>query len=96
MTTVTFYQNHDSICVGFRSEGHAGYAEAGEDIVCAAVSALVITAVNSLEKLTDDEFISSEDEENAVIQVSFPGTPGKEASLLMEALKIGLQGICAV
>lgn len=34
----------------FRVEGHAGYAERGEDIVCAAVSALTIAAVNGLEK----------------------------------------------
>ena len=29
------------------SKGHAGYAEEGQDIVCAAVSALVINTVNS-------------------------------------------------
>lgn len=40
----------------FISKGHAGYAEAGQDIVCAAVSALIITTVNSLEKFTDDKF----------------------------------------
>ncbi len=38
------------------SKGHAGYAEEGQDIVCAAVSALIITTVNSLEKFTDDKF----------------------------------------
>ena len=42
--------------VEFISKGHAGYAEAGQDIVCAAVSALIITTVNSLEKFTDDKF----------------------------------------
>ena len=35
----------------FLSKGHAGYAEEGQDIVCAAVSALIITTVNSLENL---------------------------------------------
>ena len=40
----------------FVSKGHAGYAEAGQDIVCAAVSALIINTVNSLEKFTDDNF----------------------------------------
>ncbi|MCL6631624.1 MAG: ribosomal-processing cysteine protease Prp [Alicyclobacillus herbarius] len=35
----------------FRLRGHAGYAEAGSDIVCAAVSALVTNAVNSCEGL---------------------------------------------
>ena len=35
--------------------GHAGYAEAGKDIVCAAVTVLTETVVKSLEELMDDE-----------------------------------------
>ena len=38
----------------FISKGHAGYAEEGQEIICAAVSALVINTVNSLEQLTKD------------------------------------------
>ncbi len=34
----------------FRVEGHAGFAQAGQDIVCAGVSALTVSAVNGLEK----------------------------------------------
>lgn len=33
----------------FEVSGHAGYAEAGQDIVCAAVTALTFSAVNGLE-----------------------------------------------
>ncbi|MBR5587025.1 MAG: ribosomal-processing cysteine protease Prp [Clostridia bacterium] len=40
MTTVKFALDGDDI-VGFSVSGHAGYAEEGEDIVCAAVSASV-------------------------------------------------------
>ncbi len=35
---------------------HAGYAEEGQDIVCAAVSVLMINTVNSLDAFTDDKF----------------------------------------
>ena len=35
--------------------GHAGYAARGEDIICAAVTALSGTLVKSLEDLTDDK-----------------------------------------
>jgi len=31
---------------GFEMKGHSGYAEAGSDIVCAAVSAMVRLAIN--------------------------------------------------
>ncbi|MCD8161252.1 MAG: ribosomal-processing cysteine protease Prp [Clostridiales bacterium] len=40
MTTVTFYAEEDRI-VGFDVLGHSGYADAGSDIVCAAVSSAV-------------------------------------------------------
>ena len=34
--------------MGFRMEGHAGFAEEGEDIVCAAVSSAAYLTVNTL------------------------------------------------
>lgn len=35
--------------------GHAGYAEYGKDIVCAGVTALTQTLIQSIDDLTDDE-----------------------------------------
>lgn len=40
---------------GLTVDGHAGYAEPGKDIVCAAVTALTQTLIKSIEELTDDE-----------------------------------------
>ena len=40
---------------GLTMTGHAGFAEYGEDIVCAGISALVQTLVEAVEELTDDE-----------------------------------------
>lgn len=34
-------------------EGHAGYAEIGKDIVCAAISTLYQNLVNSIDQLSD-------------------------------------------
>ena len=36
-------------------DGHAGYAEPGKDIVCAAVTALTQTMVHSIKALTEDK-----------------------------------------
>lgn len=47
VTTLTDEQNDIRY---FKVEGHAGYAEAGKDIVCSAISMLTISAVNGLEK----------------------------------------------
>lgn len=40
---------------GITIDGHAGYAKAGNDIICAAVSALAENLVNSIQALTDDK-----------------------------------------
>ena len=40
---------------GIEISGHAGYAEAGKDIVCAAVTALTQTLIRSLEDLARDK-----------------------------------------
>lgn len=40
---------------GIEVEGHAGYAEPGHDIVCAAVSVLFQTLIRSINDLADDK-----------------------------------------
>ena len=40
---------------GITIDGHAGYAEAGKDIVCAGVTALTENLIDSIESLTKDE-----------------------------------------
>ena len=40
---------------GIPVSGHAGYAPAGQDIVCAGVSALTQTLIKSIEDLTSDK-----------------------------------------
>ena len=39
---------------GITIDGHAGYAEAGKDIVCAGVTALTENLIDSIESLTKD------------------------------------------
>jgi len=48
MTTVEFYMSEQGIC-GFEIRDHTGYADHGQDIVCAAISALSQTAVMGLQ-----------------------------------------------
>ena len=43
MTRCEFFTEDDRI-TGFSVSGHSGYAEAGSDIVCAAISAIVTMA----------------------------------------------------
>lgn len=43
------FQGSPTQVSSYRLYGHAGYAETGSDIVCAGVSALVLTITNELE-----------------------------------------------
>lgn len=60
MITITFFKRHAHL-VGFDSTGHAGYAPAGEDIVCAGVSAILYAVANTLEDLKANAFIEESD-----------------------------------
>ena len=91
MTKVTFYQNSDNQCVGFTSEDHAGYGEEGEDIVCAAISALVINTVNSIEAFTEDDYVVDVDEASAKIHFMLKDKPSDSSLLLLNSLILGLQ-----
>lgn len=55
MIRIDFLTPPDGRLVGFRIEGHSGYGEEGEDIVCAAVSSAAYLTVNTV---TDVLFIT--------------------------------------
>lgn len=48
VTVELFRRERDDCLIGFKALGHSGYAPDGEDIVCAAVSALLTVAVIGL------------------------------------------------
>jgi hypothetical protein len=52
MITVTIERSGEGRILRFQVSGHAGYAAAGSDIVCAGVSAVAVGSVNAVEKLT--------------------------------------------
>ncbi|MBQ2875874.1 MAG: ribosomal-processing cysteine protease Prp [Clostridia bacterium] len=48
MTTVTFYKS-GGFYYGFEEQGHTGFADAGDDILCSALSAMTMLIINSIE-----------------------------------------------
>ncbi|MHA0857075.1 ribosomal-processing cysteine protease Prp [Paenibacillus sp. CMAA1364] len=52
MIIVRIFRNHSGLIDRFKVVGHADYANVGEDIVCAGVSAVTVGTVNSIEALT--------------------------------------------
>ena len=91
MINITVKKRNGSY-LDFLSRGHAGYAEDGQDIVCAAVSALIITTVNSLDEFTDEKIEVGEDD--GYVSIHFKTNPNTErGKLLMDSLILGLTEI---
>jgi uncharacterized protein len=78
----------------FRVTGHAGYASHGEDIVCAAVSALVQTALLGLSDVAGQPFQAEVSEGDAWCRLQ-PGTPDQQvrAQAILETMVLGLKDI---
>ena len=94
MIKVTIYQSSEGEISGFAIQGHAGYAESGSDIVCAAVSVLAQNTVNSIEQFTQDGFSADVDEEEGGgLYLKMEPGYSKESKLLLDSLILGLQGI---
>ena len=71
-----------------RLNGHAGYAERGNDIVCAAVSALVQTLIYSLEEMAIDK-IEIATENNQIRSIKYRDL-STTAMLLVNSFFIGV------
>ena len=91
MISATLYHGEDGY-TACRITGHSGQAEAGRDIVCAAVSILGCTCVNSLESVCGIIPLVTENDAG-VLSFQLPEINPEEnekAQILMGALKQGL------
>ena len=91
MISAILYQGKDGLAA-CRVTGHSGQAEAGRDIVCAAVSILGCTCVNALESVCGIVPQVTENEDG-VLTFQLPEMTPEEnakAQILMGALKQGL------
>jgi uncharacterized protein YsxB (DUF464 family) len=71
-------------------KGHAHYAEPGKDIVCAAVSVLVQTLIQSVEELTADKIEYSMSP--GAVDIKF-WCLSDQSKVLIDAFFIGIKGI---
>lgn len=81
-----------------RVTGHAGYAEEGSDIVCSAVTILVINTVNCIERFCKEPFHCQTDEvKGGFLVCDFPelrrGKENHDVDLLLETMVHGLNDI---
>ena len=89
MTSVIFHTVEDRI-IGFDAQGHSGYGEEGEDIVCAAVTSavrLVESTVNDVMGLCAAVKVNEKD---ASISLRLPGGLAQTAESTCQNLLTGL------
>ena len=96
-TTVTFLKRSDGALIGYSAFGHSGYAEAGADIVCAAISALAQTTLNGLANVLKAPVMFDQDDDGAFIEAILTPESSEmqiqQAQLLLVTLLEGLQAI---
>ena len=93
MIEITRIKNEHGENIGFRCLGHAGFAKHGKDIVCAAVSGLVLNTINSIEQFTEDKFSCAQEEKSGLVEFIIVSEVSKESALLMDSLFLGLTNI---
>ena len=93
MTHVSIIKTRNGEYKGFNCIGHSGYADAGEDIVCAAISVLVINTINSLDQLAGEKFKLVTNEEEGLIDCRFEKNINNKSRLLLDSMVLGLQEI---
>lgn len=90
MIQVTVARNGKGEYKSFEVKGHAGFDKKGRDIVCAAVSMLVINTINAMEEFTETCPVIQE--QNGLIKAEFEQAPDEKAELLLNAMMLGIRG----
>ncbi len=98
MIRARLWRNGDKRFTGFEISGHAGYADEGSDIVCAAVSILATTCANSLESVCGIQ-PAVDGGEDGYLKVMLPPqmTEGQlhDAQVILATLRQGLSDLTA-
>ena len=87
MTRCEFYMEEGRI-TGFSVSGHSGYAEAGSDIVCAAISAIVTMAEATINEVCGAKAKVRVKDEQARITLTLPTSCDEE-----ETVQAALSGL---
>ena len=92
MIRATLLTRNNQLC-GFEIQGHAGYAEQGRDIVCAAVSSAAYLTANTLTEVCGCKAKIHEAEGKLSVIVS--SKDEETAQVALKGLRLHLDGLSA-
>ena len=96
MTQITLFWDDEGL-VGLESRGHSGSGSKGEDVVCAAVSALVHALLLGLKDVArmSEELECGVDASVPLIRVKWPRGKVRELDLLTRTIAVSLKEIAS-
>ncbi len=68
MTKIVFYRS-GGVFYGFEEQGHTGYGEEGDDVLCAALSAMTMLIINTVEVAYDSHIDYEIDDKTTDIRI---------------------------
>ena len=89
MTTVTFL-TEDARIIGFDVQGHSGWGESGEDIVCAAITSAVRLAECAVNDVLGLEAAVKVRQKDAYLSLKLPAKLGQTAESTCQTLMTAL------
>lgn len=94
---IDLYLNQQGEIQSFQVEGHAGYAPKGQDIVCAAVSALTFGTVNAITELLAVPLDVDMEEGGGFLRCTVPSGLAEDVrekvQLLLQGMQLSLRSI---
>ena len=94
MTTVVISKDQNNAYRAFTCMGHAEYAKPGmPDILCAAISALTIGTINSLEELAGEKVSKTSNDETGFLRCEFQSVLHEKSSFLMDSMVFSLENL---
>ena len=81
MTKIIFYKTN-GVFYGFEEQGHTGYGESGDDILCSALSAMTMLIINAIEVSYASDVEYTIDDATADIDLAAPASPWTKSSYI--------------
>lgn len=92
MIIVTLFKENGKI-TGVRASGHSGLAESGNDILCAAASAIVQTTYLAVCDVAG-KIEYTRDEKSALFEFTVPsGKRSHDVDVIFRAMRVGIQDL---
>ncbi len=95
MTSVEITRKHGSV-VSLIADGHTGYGVEGEDIVCAALSSIIQTALLGLMRVVGIEVKYSVDDEKGFLEFELPELDSvlrHDADVILDTMQLGISDL---